>query len=896
LLLSKRKPHTEPNGAQPTPSRHTNPQPPRLSAFGHEPARSVGASAYIAAIVPETSLRTGITEPATPALRLVPETASGAATPPAVGTPPPTPVPRLEIPPYDLGAALRLEAELGVSHTVAQILARRGLAEPAEARVFLAAAQTHDPSEFDGIAAAVSSIQGHIEAGSPIVVHGDYDVDGVCATAILVRALRSLGADARWFIPSRTDDGYGLSAATVLRLAARGTRLLITVDCGITAVDEVARATAAGLDVVVTDHHSPRADGALPDCPIVHPAVCGYPCPELCGTAVAFKLAEALGAPTAREDIELVALATVADLVPLRGENRRLVREGLSALANTAKPGLRALMAVARVDPSGIDAHALGFRLGPRINAAGRIRRADAGLELLLTDDPLRAAQIAAELDALNVERRAVEQRIGWEADELVAAMGGRSAYVLAAEGWHQGVIGIVASRVVERYHRPAILIALDGDELAHGSGRSIPGFDLLGALHAAAGSIERYGGHRAAAGLTIARGRIDDLRAAVERHAEAVLTPEMLAPVQRIDAIVAGTELGLGLAEELARLEPCGLGNPGPQLLVPGARFTDVRPMGEGKHARFSVISAGTKARAVAFGCDGRPAPDIDLPLDAAFKLERNVWQGAVEPRLVLRHSRPCEPRPIEIIGEPDDYLAAAFRELDAPLEGDPALSWDSGDATAERTILDRRGEGALAVIEDARAAGGPVLAVCADVPRRVAGLTARTGGFALASYHALTCQPELAEAAASLVALDPPADGRGAALLRAGPGFTHLAWGTAELRFAEQINELEYGFRASLVAIYRAVRHRGTVAGEELELLLRGEGPHGRPARVAGRLIRILVELELVSLDRDLPGLTLASESRTALERSPSFRVYAQRQEDGRRFLSSANLRASA
>ncbi len=580
------------------------------------------------------------------------------------------PAPRLEIPPYDLAAALELERELGVSHALAQVLVRRGLRDARAARHFLEAAERHDPRAFGGIDRALEVIERQIARGGRITVHGDYDVDGVCATATLVRALRDRGANVGWFLPSRIDDGYGLALETVRRLAARGTELLITVDCAITAVDEVAAARAAGVEVVVTDHHAPRADGRLPDCPIVHPAVCGYPCEELCGTGVAYKLAEALGARTAGEDIELVALATVADLMPLRGENRRLVREGLAAMANTAKPGLRALMAVSRTDPSGLDAAALGFRLAPRINAAGRLRRADAGLELLLTEDPARAREIAAELDSVNLERRAVEQRIVWEAEAQVAELGERPAYVLAAEDWHPGVIGIVASRVVERHHRPAILVALDG-ELGTGSGRSIPGFDLLRALHAGGAHLERYGGHRAAAGLTMRRNELEAFRAAVERHAEAVLTPELLERVQRVDAVVSGAQLGLELAEELTALEPCGVGNPGTTLLVPGARFEDVRTMGEGRHARFSVSSAGARARAVAFGCEGRLPVDPGEPADASFRLERNVWNGAVEPRLVLRHARRCEPPPIEVLGEPEDFLRSAFAELDAPLEG---------------------------------------------------------------------------------------------------------------------------------------------------------------------------------------------------------------------------------
>jgi single-stranded-DNA-specific exonuclease len=550
------------------------------------------------------------------------------------------PAPALEIPPYDLHAALALERELGVSHVLAQVLVRRGLSDVAAARAFLNPIEAHEPSAFAGIDRAIATIERHIRDGRRIVVHGDYDVDGVCATATMVRALRALGADVGWYLPDRLTDGYGLALDTVRRLAARGTALLITVDCAITAVDEVAVAREAGVDVVVSDHHAPRADGRLPDCEIVHPAVCGYPCADLCGTAVAYKLAQALGAPGVEDDVELVALATVADLMPLVGENRRLVREGLLALSRTSRPGLRALMTVAKADPSALDTGTLGFRLAPRINAAGRLRRADAGLELLLTADEQRAAEIASELDRVNTERRAVEQRIVWEAEAQVAEQGERLSYVLAGEGWHPGVVGIVASRIVERHHRPVVVVALEGDE-GSGSARSIPGFDLLGALHASAEHLERYGGHRAAAGMSIRRDRLDGFRSVLERHAGEVLLPEMLVPRERVDAIASGCELGLELAEELERLEPCGMGNPRSRLLVPGARLRDLRPMGEGRHLRFVVGSGGVSARAVAFGCDGRLGVEVDAPADATFRLERNFWNGAVEPRLVLGHAR---------------------------------------------------------------------------------------------------------------------------------------------------------------------------------------------------------------------------------------------------------------
>ncbi len=829
-----------------------------------------------------------------------------AASPPA-----PTGAPvrrRIELPPYDLAAALELERALGISHVMAQVLVRRGNRDVGSARAFMAANERHDPSLLDGIGDTVELVQRHIASASRIVVHGDYDVDGVCATAVLVRALRSLGADAGWYLPSRSEDGYGLASTTVARLAASRTRLLITVDCGITAVEQVAQAHAAGMEVVITDHHAPRGDGELPDCPIVHPAVCGYPTPDLCGTAVAHKLAEALGAATVAHDLELVALATVADLMPLRGENRRIVRDGLSQMAGTERPGLRALMRVSRADPSALDAACLAFRLAPRINAAGRMRRADAGLELLLTDDAQRAEEIARELDAVNAERRAVEQRIHWEADALASELGERSAYVLAAPGWHAGVIGIVASRVVERYNRPAILLAIDPSDTtipAHGSGRSISGFDLLGALEATGEHLVTYGGHRAAAGLSVMPEQISAFRGAFERHAEALLTPELLTPVERVDAVISGGDLSLDLADELLALAPFGSGNPEVRLYVSGATFDGVQKMGgSGQHARFNLNSGGVRARAVAFGCDGRVIGAEGEPVDASFKLERNVWNGVVEPRAILQQSSPCTPADITILGESDDYLDAALMELDRDLDvSDPDSACEDEDEPiveltqdGERVVLDRRGQSIIATIADAQAAAGPesaVLVISANAPRRFAGLSARRGGFALISHDSLEEQPEFVPEFEHAVVFDPPASRTQESTMRLGHGYTHLAWGEAELRFAQQMHEQEYALRASLVAFYRALRERGRVAGEELEHLLRGDGTHARSAKLAGRLLRVLTELGLVSLDPDLPALEIADAQPTELERSAAYRAYTQTNEDGQRFLSGATRR---
>jgi single-stranded-DNA-specific exonuclease len=584
--------------------------------------------------------------------------------------------PRFEIPECPNADVERLQRELGVSGPIAQVLVRRGLGEPERARAFLAANEEHPSGAFAGMDDAVASILGHVRTGRQITIHGDYDVDGVCSTAVLLRALRRLGASVDSYLPDRASDGYGLNIRTVERLAARGTQLLVTVDCAITAVEEVAAARALGMEVVVTDHHTPRADGALPQAPIVHPAICGYPCRELCATAVAHKLARALWGAMGRDaselddDLDLVALATIADVVPLLGENRALVRRGLCALQSTTKPGLRALMAVAGVDSEKLNERSVGFALAPRINAAGRLYRADAGLELILTEDPSRGAEIAEELDRVNRERRKVELGIRFEAEAQIAALGERAAYVLAGEGWHPGVVGIVASRLAENQHRPVVLIALEG-EAGKGSGRSIEGFDLLAGLTACGGHLLRYGGHRAAAGLEIERGRVEEFAAALCAHAERVLGADA-APVERVDAVVGCDELGMELAEELRMLAPYGNGNPGVSLLLADATFADARPMGEGKHVRFTVKSHGASARGVSFGRGSQLPVAEGAPAEATFALEINEWKGLTEPRLVLRHARarasaaivelrqtPATPDEEPPSGQPDEELA---------------------------------------------------------------------------------------------------------------------------------------------------------------------------------------------------------------------------------------------
>jgi len=604
--------------------------------------------------------------------------------------------------------ASALAESLDVSETTARVLVRRGYSNPGEARAFLeGAVPGHDPFLLGDMAGAVDTIRSAIAAGKKICVHGDYDADGICATALAVLILRELGADVTWHLPSRFEEGYGLQRETLARLADEGCGLVLTVDCGVTAVEEIAEARARGLEVVVTDHHQPGE--TLPDCPVVATRPSDYPFPELCGTGVVYKLGEALlgvGHETLTRHLDLVALATISDVVPLVDENRALALAGLRGLARTQKPGLRALMNAARVDPARVDEGAVGFRLAPRINASGRLCRPGAALELLLTEDRDEAGRLAHQLEELNRERQGVENRILREAiakvEEWPEAKQRRRGYVLADEGWHEGVIGIVASRLVERFHRPIVLIAgADGDW--KGSGRSPGVFDLHGGLSACSEHLERFGGHRAAAGLSIKPERIEAFADAFSAHADASLSEDDLRPRTIVDAVVTGSELTLELCEELRRLAPFGLANPGVTLLLPSCEVGDLVTVGDGKHLRFRVRDRGRDAgSAIAFGL----GTQLDRfrrmgRYDVLFRLEANHWNGAVAPQLVVRR----------VLDAPERYeslrdwladqwrLAAAERSPDAT-----AIFAELGldaDTSVKRPLLESEAFRALVSVE---------------------------------------------------------------------------------------------------------------------------------------------------------------------------------------------------
>jgi single-stranded-DNA-specific exonuclease len=753
----------------------------------------------------------------------------------------------------------RLAEALSVRRTTAEVLIRRGHSTPDAARAFLEQdGPAHDPMLLGDMAAACERIERAIAAGERVCVHGDYDADGICATALALIVLRGLGAEVEQHLPSRFAEGYGLAVETVERLAGAGISLLVTVDCGITAVDAVARARELGMDVIVTDHHRP-AD-ALPECIRVCTRPSDYPFPELCGTGVVFKLAQALHARAGRDPAEmelhldLVALATVADVVPLRDENRGLVRAGLRRLRRTAKPGLRALMAVARVDRAHASSTDLGFRLAPRINAAGRLCHPDQALELLLTADDGRARALAERLEALNRERQAVEDGILRQAvsqvEEADEEWRARRAYVLHDPDWHEGVIGIVASRLVERYARPVVLIAGDGDE-AKGSGRSVAAYDLHAGLTATAEHLTRYGGHRVAAGLTMPSDRIEAFAAALAEHAGPHLADADLRRRQRVDAVLAPAETSLELADELDRLEPFGLGNPGVVLLAPAAALHAVERIGDGRHLRMAVELGGFRCGAVWFG-HGSAAPELrdGGRFDVAYRLSRNEWNGAASAQMLVRAIAPVVEGP-------------------APA---PHLNGHR-PAAASASVEDARGGGVqIATVARLVAAGEPVLILVADARRRAAMLRS-----VLRSERLGSGWVELAEYASAdadrvtsrfhhAVALDPPADAAGGELLAelGSRLHVHLVWGPAEVEFAREVVELRAPLREVLAVVWRADRD-----GTALTL----------PAETVERCRAVLREVGLV------PGAVAAA--RVDLEASPTYRAACEQVEHSRAYL---------
>lgn len=573
---------------------------------------------------------------------------------------------RWRLKPFEREQVEALSRSAGIAPLVAQVLIHRGAADAESARAFLEAklGGLHDPEGLPGVVEAASRLVQAVRDGRPIVIYGDYDVDGVCGTSVLWAALRLAGAGrVSYYIPHRVEEGYGVNADAVRRIAAdHPGALLVTVDCGISAVAEARLARELGLQTVITDHHTIGPE--LPEADVlVHPRLPGsaYPFGDLCGAAVAFKLAwqvcKSFGdgkkaSPHLRDylvqSLGLVALATIADVVPLHGENRVLARHGLAGIKGAPTPGMRALMRVAGcLGRDKLTAGMVGFNLAPRINAAGRLERAMRAVEMLTTGDDSLADAIADELNEVNVRRQEVEREILRQAQEQIRAAGGlgdRGAIVLGCKDWHPGVIGIVASRLVEFYHRPTILVAF-GEEFAQGSARSVPGFDIYEAIRDSSDGLIGFGGHHAAAGVRMTEAHFPRFAELFDERCRIGLTPELRQRELAIDAEVPLPMLTLRVVEELERLEPHGMGNPRPLFLATGARVVgDPRAVGERKnHLQLKLGQGAAVLKAIGWNL-AEKGKDLahGAPCDVVFHPSIDDWNGFRRVQLEIRDFAP--------------------------------------------------------------------------------------------------------------------------------------------------------------------------------------------------------------------------------------------------------------
>jgi len=539
-------------------------------------------------------------------------------------------------------AARSLGRELGVPDFLASVLARNGLDNAGTADDFLhpKLRNLSDPFLLPDMQAAASRVHEALRRGQRIVLYGDYDVDGVASLTLLKRILHALGGRVECFLPHRVDEGYGLSRAGVERcFEEHAPELLIAVDCGTNSAAEVAEIRRRGADVIILDHHEPSND--RPDCTaLVNPKL-GADFHYLCSAGVVFKLAHALlkKAPDTNLDLkdylDLVALATVADLVPLVGENRVLVHRGLQQMAASRWPGLRALMAVAGVLPP-LRGGDVGFRLGPRINASGRLGTARESLSLLLSDDPDEAARLADSLDRQNRERQNVERLLSQEVEDWVGKNfdAARDASIVAGQrDWHHGVLGIVASRIMRRHHRPTLLIGFDGAGRGKGSGRSIEGFSLVETLGLCADHLEKFGGHEMAAGVTVQQDRFEAFRASFEAAARARVNEDILTPKLRLDAEMPIADISLSLLEAQEMLEPYGMANPQPVYAACGISPTDTPRVLKEKHLRFDFPAGRRRVAAIFFSGAEHALPRP--PWDVAFTVTRNEFNGRVDAQM---------------------------------------------------------------------------------------------------------------------------------------------------------------------------------------------------------------------------------------------------------------------
>ena len=539
-----------------------------------------------------------------------------------------------------------------VPRIIANLLLNRGISE-ADFAAFLVKSRKYikNPMEMLDMEKAADRIAEALKNEEKIVIYGDYDVDGITSTALLYEFLRSIGANAEYYIPDRKDEGYGINIMAVNKLIKQGVKLLITVDCGITAIGEVEFAKLQGMDVIITDHHTCKERIPTAAVAVVNPKRPddGYGFDGLAGVGVAFKLALALAMKLGLNTgevfdryVDLAAIGTIADVVPLVDENRIIVSKGLDALQEPHRPGIRALFEVAGVADKKVTASTIAFFAAPRMNAAGRLGTAVTSVELLLTRDETRAKEIAEELDRENRARQETEQEINEQALGMIAKDPGfarKKVIVLACREWHNGVIGIVASRLVERFYKPTILISVSEDGKGKGSGRSISGFNLFDALADSEELLTNFGGHAVAAGLGINSDKIEEFEKKINKYADTYLTDSDMIPVVKIDCMLGGANLNLGLAKMLANLEPYGMGNERPVFGVKDAAVTAISTVGtDNKHLRLQIEKDGTRVNCIGFGMgEYQRMIRTGCRVHIAFRLDINTYQGTESVQLQL-------------------------------------------------------------------------------------------------------------------------------------------------------------------------------------------------------------------------------------------------------------------
>jgi len=605
----------------------------------------------------------------------------------------------------DEHAVQQVARSINVSPTVARILVARGITTFDQAREFFrpSLADLHDPFLMDGMDRAVERSLRAVEQGEPIAIYGDYDVDGTSSAAMLTLYFRSLGANVRYYIPDRFTEGYGVSTVGIDRLVAEGVKLIITIDCGITAVEQVLYARERGVDVIICDHHEPGS--SLPEAYAVLDPIkggCNYPFKHLSGCGVGFKLiqgiAQHLGDTTpVYEYLDFVAIAAAADIVPLVGENRVLVSHGLRKLNDSPRPGIRGLLECAGMRKSSLGTSNIVFGLAPRINAAGRLGDAGRAVEMMIEEDEVRAFQLAQELETQNRERRLIDeetfQQATLQAEQMVAAGPVRSL-VLYSPHWHAGVIGIVASRIVERFYLPTVLLT-DLDGTAKGSARSIKDFDIHTALKKCERHIEQFGGHKYAAGLSIRTSEIDAFRASLNDYALTTISDEMLTPQLMVDAEAELDELTPRFFHLISQFAPFGPHNSRPHFMTRGVEVVGHPRVVGRDHLKFRVRNGAGFLEAIAFGLGGRSAEmRSGTTIDIVFNVEQNEYRGAVTPQLRVLDFRAADPnagplaisRPyVSMNGTTPNGRANGS----APLNGTSAMNSTSSAASVEENVL---------------------------------------------------------------------------------------------------------------------------------------------------------------------------------------------------------------